>query len=49
MNIHEQVKFTPQVIDNCLKENVSRIPRTMTYHDYPTNMANAIIDDDTGK
>ena len=49
MNIHEQVNTTPQVIDNCLKENACKPPKTMTHHDYPKNMANLIIDDDTVK
>ena len=49
INIYEQVKTTPQVIDNCLKENAFRLPKTMTQHDYLTNMSHAIIDDDTGK
>ena len=49
MNIYEQVRITPQFIDNCLKDNICKLPKTMTHHDYITNMANAIIDDDTGK
>ena len=49
MNIHEQVKSTSQVIDNCLKENLSRLLITITQHDYLTRTANAIINDDTGK
>ena len=49
MHIYEEVKTTPQGIDNCLKENACKLPKTMTQHDYLTNMANAIIDDDTGK
>ena len=49
MNIHEQVKATLQVIYNCLKYNTSRMPKTMTKHNYLTNMANAIVDDETGK
>ena len=47
--VHEQVKATPQLIDNCLKYNMIRHPRTMTQHDYITKMANAIIDDYTVK
>ena len=49
INIHEQVDGTQQVIHNFLKENAIRHLRTMTHHDYLTNMANEIIDDDTGK
>ena len=49
MNINEQVKFTPQVIENCLKDNASILSQNIIQQDYPTNMANAIIDYDTGK
>ena len=49
MNIHEQVNATPQVIYNCIKEKSSRLPKLMTQHKYLTNVANAIIDDGTGK
>ena len=49
MNIHEQVKTTPQVIFNCLKDNSFKLPKTMTQHHYITKMYNSIIDDDTGK
>ena len=49
MNIHEQVKATPKVIDNCLKDNETRLPTKIKHNNYPTNMANAIIDNDTGK
>ena len=49
MHIYEEVKTTPQGIDNCLKENACKPPKTMTHHDYPKNMANLIIDDDTVK
>ena len=49
MNIHEQVKNTPQVIEKYLKENVCKLPQKMTHHSYLTHMANAIIDNDTGK
>ena len=49
MNIHEQVKSTPKVIEKCLKENKIRHPITMKQHDYNTNMDNAIIDDEIGE
>ena len=49
MNIHEQVNTTPQVIDNWLKENACKPPKTITQHDYLTHMTNMIIDDDIGK
>ena len=49
MNVHEQVKATPQFIDNFLKENMIRHPRKMTQHNYFTKMAKVIIDDDMGK
>ena len=49
MNIHEKVKDIQQVIEICLKDNIIRHPRKMTHHDYITNMANGIIDDDAGK
>ena len=37
------------MIENFIKDNAIIHPRTMTQHYYLTNMANAIIDDDTGK
>ena len=49
MNIHEQVNATPQIIDNCLKDNEIRHLKTMTQNDYLKKMSNAISDDDTGK
>ena len=49
INVHEQVKATQQLIDNRIQDNIIWHPITMTQHDYPTEMANAIIGDDTGK
>ena len=49
MNLREQVKATPILIDNYIKENMIQNPRTMTQNDYLTKMANVVIDDDTGK
>ena len=49
MNMREEVKATPKLIDNYIKENMIQNPRTMTQNDYITKMANMIIDDDTGK
>ena len=49
MNIHEQVKAKTKVIDNCLKKNSIRLPKTITQHNYITKMANMIIDVDKGK
>ena len=37
MNIHEQVKITPQVIDNCLNDNAFKIPQKITHQNYQTN------------
>ena len=34
------------MIENCHKDNTSRIHRTMTHHNYLTKTANVIIDDD---
>ena len=36
VNIHEQVKTTPQVIDNWIKENLCKLPKQMTQHKYLT-------------
>ena len=49
MNIHEQVKTTPKLIDNYIKDNACKLPKTMTQYDYLTQISNAIIDYDTGK
>ena len=49
MNVHEQVKAAPNLIDKCLQDNMIQYPRTITQHDYLAKMANATIDDDTGK
>ena len=48
MNLFEQVKATPQLIENFIHENIIRHSRNMTKHDYLAKMANAIIDNDTG-
>ena len=48
-NIHEQLKATPKVIENCLKDNAIRKPRKTIQPNYLTKMANAIIDDETRK
>ena len=49
MNLREQVKATPQVIEKFIMDNANILSKTMTHHDYPKKIANAIIDDDTGK
>ena len=49
MNIHEQVKSTPQVIKTFLKDNACELAKKMTQNEYLTQMANVIIDDDIGK
>ena len=49
MNIHEQVKATPKVIDNYLKYNAIRILRKVTQHDHLSKIVNTIIDEDTKK
>ena len=46
-NIHNQAKYTPHLIDNCIQENVTRKSQPITQHDYLTKIANTIIDKDT--
>ena len=49
MNLHEQVKDTPQWINTRIQENMMRHYQSMAQHKYMTQMDNAIIDEDTGK
>ena len=49
MNVHNKVNSTLQFIDKCLQGNITRKSQSMTQHKYLTKMANAIIDENTGK
>ena len=49
MNVHDQAKATPKLIANYLQDNTTRQYQSMTQHKYLTKIANAIIDDGTGK
>ena len=47
-NIQTQVKYTPQLIANCLQENVTRNNQLVTQHDYLIKTANPVIDEEKG-
>ena len=47
-NVHNQVKYTPNLIANCIEENFPRNDLPVTPHDYLTNMSNQIIYESTG-
>ena len=44
MNLHEQMKDTPQLINTCIQENLVKQPQSMTHNEYLTQMSNEIID-----